>query len=216
MLKLDNELINSRRKNVRVIGPDSNVTGLFFNAGFSVDNIKDPDLVVFTGGADINPLIYKQNPIKECGVIFHDRDRRELAAYEKYKDIPKVGICRGAQLLNVLSGGSMYQHVTGHHGQHQVTNLLGNVYKESLVTNSCHHQMMIPGKDGELLAFSDRRSTSYLADPEAKLSPPEVDVEVVYYDTTKSLCFQAHPEWYPAQPGADCPQYFIKLIQYLL
>jgi hypothetical protein len=203
----------TKTKNVRVIGPDHSVSNIFYRSpDFNIDNTSDPDIVVFTGGADINPLIYNQKPIPQCGSILYDRDKREIEAFHKYRDIPKASICRGGQLLNVLSGGNMFQHVNNHMGNHPVVDLTG-IFPRGLVTNSCHHQMMVPGPDGELLAYTEKRSDVYLADPNAKLVVPDVDPEVIYYSSTKSLCYQAHPEW--VGPETDNHRYFLELIKYL-
>lgn len=203
----------SSKKNVYIVGPDNSVTNLFWGRNYNIDRIRDPDLIVFTGGSDINPKIYGHNKIHECGYIWDERDKRELEIYEKFKGVPMVGICRGAQLLNSLSGGSLYQHVTGHQdGPHEVTDLTGVMPYKTFTINSCHHQMMIPSDEGEILCFSKNLSRCYLGDPSKNLPIPKVDVEVVYYEKTKSLCFQAHPEWYGKQKDADCPTYFFKLI----
>lgn len=71
------------------------------------------DGVVITGGHDIDPVLYaakaevhpKYDPA---------RDELELAVIKKAeaKSLPLLGICRGAQLLNVSRGGSLFQQLT--------------------------------------------------------------------------------------------------------
>jgi gamma-glutamyl-gamma-aminobutyrate hydrolase PuuD len=112
---------------VKVIGNDDLVQNMFRNRGYKViDDYKSeetPDLVCFTGGADVSPHLYGQENVA-CGGLNEGRDKREVAAYNAFIDIPKVGICRGGQLLNVLSGGRMWQHVDKQGGNHDITDLL--------------------------------------------------------------------------------------------
>jgi putative glutamine amidotransferase len=70
------------------------------------------DGILFTGGNDIDPRYYGEWPGPGLGVIDPRRDRHEIelaktALYDM--DIPVLGICRGCQLLNVASGGTLYQ-----------------------------------------------------------------------------------------------------------
>jgi len=66
--------------------------------------------VVFTGGADVSPFMYGE---KKLSVTCNDehRDEQEKLFFERYTKVPKVGICRGGQFLNVMNGGKMWQHV---------------------------------------------------------------------------------------------------------
>lgn len=71
------------------------------------------DGILCTGGEDISPLLYGENPIKEVVAISYDRDSMEMdllkKAYER--EIPILGICRGLQIINVALGGSLYQDI---------------------------------------------------------------------------------------------------------
>jgi putative glutamine amidotransferase len=71
------------------------------------------DGFLFTGGDDIDPSIYGQAPLPECGAPFPERDEMEIALFHiAFKmDKPMLGICRGLQLLNVVLGGSLYQDI---------------------------------------------------------------------------------------------------------
>lgn len=82
----------------------------------SIDSISPVlgllDGILFSGGTDIDPRYYGEWPGKGLGDIDPGRDRHEFALAEKAlheTDIPILGICRGAQLLNVATGGSLYQ-----------------------------------------------------------------------------------------------------------
>ena len=71
--------------------------------------------VVITGGHDINPVLYAAEPEVEPR---YDEERdafeREVIEYALKNDLPLLGICRGAQLLNVVRGGSLFQDLRVH------------------------------------------------------------------------------------------------------
>lgn len=69
------------------------------------------DGVIFTGGPDIDPNFMGEEPIPELGVTNRNRDLFEIALVRTAvaKHIPILGICRGAQVINVALGGTVYQ-----------------------------------------------------------------------------------------------------------
>ena len=71
------------------------------------------DGLVFSGGADLDPAGYDADPHPETNGIRPDRDRAELtlmgAALER--DRPILAVCRGMEIMNVLRGGDLVQHL---------------------------------------------------------------------------------------------------------
>lgn len=67
--------------------------------------------LVLTGGEDVAPALYGQEPHPELGSVNPLRDEIEIAALEVAleRGIPVLAICRGMQLLNVALGGTLYQ-----------------------------------------------------------------------------------------------------------
>ena len=149
--------------------------------------------IVFTGGADVDPYLYGQK-IHPFTFTSKGRDDAELEVAEKAIElnIPLVGICRGAQLLSVVSGDTLIQHVTGHLGRHYiVTNDRKHLYN----VTSTHHQMM-RGELGCMLAYSyENRSDCYEDGDENEYKANfNLEPEVIWYKDTKALCVQFHPE----------------------
>jgi putative glutamine amidotransferase len=79
------------------------------------------DALVVTGGYDLDPASYGQPPHPTTDQPRTDRDAWEFALLRAALDrgLPILGICRGAQMLNVAFGGTLHQHlpdVLGHDG----------------------------------------------------------------------------------------------------
>jgi putative glutamine amidotransferase len=132
--------------------------------------LKRIDGIVFTGGGDINPIILGENPIKELKGISPERDLFEIELFKQAKsiDMPMLGICRGAQLINAAAGGENYQDIyTQFNGAlgHSPGNIPGdalfhsvcienssklhNVFKTSQIyVNSFHHQAVKEPAEG--------------------------------------------------------------------
>lgn len=213
-------------KRVLVVGGDNMVSQMFRGKGYNVltdhaiKNMRQvPDLVCFTGGSDVSPSYYGEEELRGT-YTFPKRDTEEKLVYEKYLDTPKIGICRAGQFLNVLNGGAMWQHVDGHTSDHDMIDL---ITKNIIFVTSTHHQMMIPNiDDGEVLGIGVKKgstidkfskiTTQHLSANKKRI-PPIYDTEVVWYEKTKSICFQPHPEIL-GYPGMT--DYFFGLIDHIL
>ena len=71
------------------------------------------DGLVMQGGADVSPSSYGQQPLRPEWSGDAARDHYEMELVEGFLEQgkPIFGICRGAQLLNVFFGGSLYQDI---------------------------------------------------------------------------------------------------------
>lgn len=211
--------MDSDKNQVYIAGPwDGLVAGMFLKAGWAGTNrLEMADLVVFTGGADIDPGIYNE---KSDGSFPPNkkRDELEIGLYHAAKNwgIPMVGICRGAQLLNALNGGTLWQDVDNHTTNHSAIDVRTN--KVYTVT-STHHQQMRVGPAATLVAAAyvpaiagpgslctKKRASGVTQYPQ----PRDLDTEVVWYNNTNCLCFQPHPEY----PGnTQTAEYFWDLFK---
>ncbi len=75
------------------------------------------DGVLLTGGQDINPVLYGDRKKPECGELCNERDEMEKCFYRRamIDDKPVLGICRGIQFINVMTGGTLYQNLSTEH-----------------------------------------------------------------------------------------------------
>lgn len=105
--------------------------------------------VLIPGGGDVNPKWYGEEPNTEelYGVDdLQDENDFSIAQYAFDNGLPALAICRGFQLVNVLMGGSLVQHMDKDHRNfmHQITiekDLEGlGLTKPSLESSCFHHQ----------------------------------------------------------------------------
>ncbi|MFC4651804.1 gamma-glutamyl-gamma-aminobutyrate hydrolase family protein [Lactococcus nasutitermitis] len=120
------------------------------------------DKIVLTGGADISPQFYNEEPSPRLETTNPDRDAFEIAAIEAALAEKKAifGVCRGIQILNVYFGGTLYQDLSDYPGTvvkhrqaptpqefpiHSVTvkqDSLLDFLPENYFVNSFHHQAL--------------------------------------------------------------------------
>ena len=120
------------------------------------------DGLLLTGGADLDPARYGE-PLDGSRGIEAGRDALEAEAYRAATDaaVPVLGVCRGMQMLNVLSGGSLVQHLEGHAGlpypspevaRHPLGLVPGTRFAmivgeaDGMEVNSYHHQAVTPDR----------------------------------------------------------------------
>ncbi len=92
----------------------------------AVDETLDVlDGVVFSGGIDIDPATYgaERHPATDPAQAHRDAGELALLSRALERDVPTLAICRGFQLLNILRGGDLVQHLpetVGHEGHREV------------------------------------------------------------------------------------------------
>lgn len=135
-----------------------------------VDDVPDAkellsrvDALVLTGGPDVDPALYDEEPHPSVYGVQRDVDDFEcaLADVAVMRSVPTLAICRGIQVLNVARGGTLFQNIPDApgvpaHGEpgvvgggrvHQVGlepgSLLADVMETTRVTASCHHHQAL-------------------------------------------------------------------------
>ena len=96
--------------------------------------VSDPDELldrldglILAGGADIDPGSYGAPRDPLTGRTYPERDACEIALVRRAleRDIPLLGICRGMQLMNVATGGTLHQHLPDHVGHEEHRRAVG-------------------------------------------------------------------------------------------
>ena len=132
------------------VGPD--------RVGDMLDRVRG---LVLTGGSDVDPVFYGAAPHPNLGGVVHERDVFEMALTREalVRDLPILAICRGHQLLNVATGGTLIQDIPSEvigardhdpererwEAAHDVRILPGTrlhaiLGKDKVAVNSFHHQ----------------------------------------------------------------------------
>lgn len=192
---------------VCVLGPPEDTRGfskLFSRARCQkADSIDDADVVVFTGGPDVDPRYYGETPLDGYYWGDEERDHEDIGNYLHCLEegIPMIGVCRGAQFLAVMYGGKLHQHVEGHQGAHPLWDL--STKARLLNCSSVHHQSVRHGCPGmEIIAIDPSQKKKLSADSEGKeIVSKGPTVEAFFIRETCALGVQGHPEY------ADYPQY---------
>lgn len=195
---------------------DLATANFFKNKGFHVStdlfDTWTASLVVFVGGEDVSPFLYGERTIKGTHTN-PTRDLFEISALRMCpNDTPKIGICRGAQFLNVMNGGSLYQDVDKHGVTHRMWDVDNS--DERISVTSTHHQMMIPHELGKIISVARETTLLKWAGGTTKPDAKRQDIEVVHYPHTNTLCFQYHPEYNHAT--AECRAHFWQKTEELL
>jgi len=191
----------------------ANHLGLIPTDDLSILNTPEKvKLAIFTGGEDVDPSLYGHVMDRTTGSNIR-RDKYEVGAFHALKEfnIPKVGICRGAQFLCVMAGGSLIQDVTGHGSNHYLVfrDKDGAMKKSPEKVTSTHHQMQypwdLPEDNFKVLAGSPSPISNHYVWNNRKyysnqLEIPQqfwVEPDVVHYPKINALGIQYHPEWMP-------------------
>ena len=106
----------------RVFSPFKPSPDVKIPMGMDLTAAVDPDDVspldgaiglVLPGGGDVDPALYGQEPHPRTHAVSRRRDRFEITLLKEalLRDIPVLAICRGMQLMNVVLGGTLQQHL---------------------------------------------------------------------------------------------------------
>ncbi|MFD1065576.1 gamma-glutamyl-gamma-aminobutyrate hydrolase family protein [Oceanobacillus locisalsi] len=135
----------------------------YYNDYQEIDSLLHKmDGLYLPGGYDIDPSLFGEEPHPDLGIIIPERDRleKEIIPHFLEADKPILAVCRGCQILNVVTGGTMYQDLHSqypsqlmqhtqkaafHHRSHPVKvtpiSLLEKIVQTSEIrVNSYHHQ----------------------------------------------------------------------------
>lgn len=117
-------------------------------------NIESFSALLLPGGGDVDPSFYGEEREKKCGKSDMEKDEQDIGILKEFLEAgkPILGICRGAQVLNVALGGTLYQHIKKHRnifrrkkGKQKTEIVSGTllhriIKNDSITVNTLHHQ----------------------------------------------------------------------------
>jgi putative glutamine amidotransferase len=179
--------------------------GDWINCSSKTYNYNKADIIIFPGGIDVSPTLYGEKRGSHTQVSqMSERDKTEIEMYNKaLKDGKFIfGICRGLQLLTVLNGGKLVQHMN-HPSFHECKTYDGNTCS----TNSLHHQLAypweLPKDKREIFMWSEGLSNTFLNGENNEVNFPMeaftengyiIEPEGIWFPDTRCMGVQWHPE----------------------
>jgi putative glutamine amidotransferase len=116
------------------------------------DQILDRiDALILAGGSDVDPANYGSAPAPQTTHTTPVRDEIEIALLQRAleRDMPVLGICRGMQVLNIVRGGDLIQHLP------TVTNSDEHVRRPGVWEGGTHAVALTPGSLAERAVGAD-------------------------------------------------------------
>lgn len=188
-----------------------------------IQGLDECDVVLFTGGSDVSAHLYNEPEGVHTSCNLH-RDKFEQFVWNMAttRDKGKLGVCRGLQFAVVMAGGKLVQHTTGHTGGHH---MIDDIFGNSLMMNSVHHQMVRPETvpNSVVIAWNKSRSSVKYLDGfgneiyfNKKKDGEDLlwqEPEIVWLPNQKALGIQGHPEM---SENVELHNYCNQLIRYYL
>lgn len=189
------------------------------NEGALLRLLEHLDGIVFSGGPDVDPSFFYEEPHPNMGEICPERDKAEIFIARECmrRAKPVLGICRGIQLINIALGGSIYQDIPSQirgslkhrqdaprwHASHEVeikdedSRLFEIFGKNHIHVNSFHHQSV---KD---------------VAPDFKITAIARDQVIEAIETKDKKVFCLGVQWHPEEMWERDPLQF-RLFQYFV
>jgi putative glutamine amidotransferase len=150
------------------------------------------DALLMTGGGDVDPANYGEDPDALTARVDAERDVHDIALVRAAveRDVPTLAICRGSQILNVALGGALVQHIDHHFDLERYNESVHEIEIESssalakivggtgLGVNTLHHQAVRDVPSGARVVARAADGT----------------VEALETDGGRALGVQWHPE----------------------
>lgn len=180
------------------------------------------EAAILGGGPDVNPALYQQVDAGNVCNYVKERDRVELNIinFLHERNTPMIGVCRGAQLLNVFCGGGLIMDIRGHGGCRHSVEARG--YKDKFEVSSLHHQACLVPDDSTILAVASPALSKvgnryvYTTDFGCTEEYEKPGIEVEAWINPTHLC--GGVQWHPEFMSDDCEavKFFHALILSLL
>jgi putative glutamine amidotransferase len=160
------------------------------------------DGIILTGGKDVDPARYGQSPHPTTDEPRLDRDAWEdaLLAGAIERELPFLGICRGAQVLNVALGGTLIQHLPETIGTTRY-NLGGGIFNEVDVAVVPNTELATLIGDGVSAKVYHHQAIDRVADG-LTVSARTAD-GIIQAVELPGVAFGVAVQWHPEESGDD-------------
>ena len=165
------------------------------------------DGLIISGGHDVSPYNYGQEPSPLLGETFPERDAYEMLLLEeaKKRNLPILGICRGFQIINVAGGGTLYQDLSlipGNVLKHnQVSKPTLKTHKIQIEENSIISEIF--GKETMVNSFHHQALDKVADDFKVVARASDGIVEAIQHKTYK---FLVGVQWHPEMLAVECDE----------
>ncbi|WP_051571278.1 gamma-glutamyl-gamma-aminobutyrate hydrolase family protein [Cryptosporangium arvum] len=171
------------------------------------DDVLDAlDGLIVSGGVDVDPALYGAEPHPSTDAPQVDRDAGELLLIHGAfaRDLPLLGVCRGAQLMAVARGGTLIQDLP-----------LG-VHREVLGVFNQHPVTPVGGLVAQLLGDAEFKVNAHhhqaVDDPGSLVVTARAEDGVVEAVEDPAMRFAVGVQWHPEL--LDDPRLFRALVEY--
>ena len=199
-------------------------TGGLLRAQVSMgDYVRALDGLVLQGGADVSPTSYGEAPLRPGWSGDRVRDLYEIDLLWEcvIQQKPVLGICRGAQLINVAFGGTLWQDVST-----QIPGAMGHVDNEAYDSHA-HEIELVPGSGlGRLYPVQKRATVTSIHHQAVKElgrglaaeahSVPDGIIEAIRWSgASYVLGLQWHPEFHIGRGNGllDCSPVLLEFLE---
>lgn len=161
------------------------------------------DGLLITGGKDVDPARYGQEPHPTTDIPRTDRDAWEdaLLTAAIARELPFLGICRGAQVLNIARGGTLHQHLPEVLGTEKYQLGGGNFGRVEVAAEAASAVGRLVGTDPLEVAVYHHQAIDRVGDGLRVTARTEDGViQAVELD---SVPFGVAVQWHPEQTGED-------------
>ncbi|MBM7838597.1 putative glutamine amidotransferase [Alkalihalobacillus xiaoxiensis] len=158
------------------------------------------DGILLTGGGDINPGLFNEDPHPALGSITPERDEFELAIAQAAlkREMPILAICRGVQILAIAAGGDMYQDLPSQFNQPLIQHrqVAPRGYGSHRLSLAKHSRLASIANGNELLVNSFHHQAVRQVPSSFKATAWTTDGVIEAIERTDDV-FQVGVQWHP-------------------